>query len=149
MKVILLEDVKSLGKKGDVVNVADGYAHNFLFVKKLAMEATAGTMSELKAKKESQEKKKLREEQQAQELAQKIAGKTIEVKARVGEGGKLFGSITNKEIALALQKQLKLKQLDKRKVELSEPIKNLGEYQVKVKLYANIQAEFMVSVTAL
>lgn len=146
MKVMLLEDVKNLGKKGTVIKVADGYARNFLFPKKLAVEASAGVISEMTSKQESQARKKAREEQQAREIADRISGEIVEVSARMGEGGKLFGSITSKEVAQALQEKLGLQQLDKRKIELDDSIKTEGDFPAKIKLYANIQADFTIRV---
>ncbi len=149
MKVMLLEDVKNLGKKGTVIKVADGYARNFLFPKKLAVEASAGVISEMTSKQESQARKKAREEQQAREIADRISGEIVEVSARMGEGGKLFGSITSKEVAQALQEKLGLQQLDKRKIELDDSIKTEGDFPAKIKLYANIQADFTIRVKGL
>ena len=126
MKVILLKDVKGTGVKGDVVNVSDGYARNFLFPKGLAVEATKSNLNELKNKERAQQKRIEQEKQEARELAKKISDITLVIKAKSGENGKLFGSVTNKEIAQELKKQHNIT-IDRKKIVLDEPIKQLGQ----------------------
>lgn len=145
VKVILNEDVKKLGKKGDVVNVAEGYARNFLFPRNLAVEASSGNIKTLEQKKGAEAHKKELILQQAKELAQKIEGLNIKVATKVGEGGRLFGSVTSKDVADKLNEQHKIK-LDKKKIEL-DPIKSLGTYQATVKIHPEVQARFSVVVT--
>ena len=145
MKVILLEDVKGLGKKGDVVNAKDGYARNFLLPKGLAKEATEGNVKILQEQKTAKKKKKEAELQQAESLAEKLSKLTVEIESTAGENGKLFGSITTKDIAQALQSQHKIK-VDRRKIEMDNNIKDLGITEVKAKVYANVTATFKVHV---
>ncbi|NLN41406.1 MAG: 50S ribosomal protein L9, partial [Clostridiales bacterium] len=134
MKVILLKDVKGTGVKGDVVNISDGYARNFLFPKGLAIEATKANLDELKNKERAQQKRIEQEKQEARELAKKISEITLVIKAKSGENGKLFGSVTNKEIAQELKKQHNIT-IDRKKIVLDEPIKQLGQMELEVKLY--------------
>jgi large subunit ribosomal protein L9 len=145
MKVILKQDVPRLGKQGDVVNVNDGYARNFLFPRQLAQEATAGSLKEVERQRKLQAAKEQRAEEEARSLAQRLTGSKVVVTARSGEGGRLFGSITNQDIAAAIKKQLKLT-VDKRKIELKEPIKALGEYNVTLRLYTDVTSEIKVQV---
>lgn len=145
MKVILQQDVKGTGKKGQVLEVADGFARNFLFPKKLAIEATSGNLQDVAHKKASEEKRKEKEKADAQALAVKLNSLTVEVTTKTGEGGRLFGSITNKEIAEVLNKQHNVL-LDKRKLELKEPIKALGEYTITAKLHPEVSAKLQVKV---
>ncbi|ADL08961.1 50S ribosomal protein L9 [Thermosediminibacter oceani] len=146
MKVILLQDVKSLGKKGDLVNVADGYARNYLFPKNLAVEATPGNLAKLEQEKKARENKLAKEKKEAEELAQKIKKGTVTLKVKAGEQGKIFGSITSKDIAEALRQQYGV-EIDKRKVQLDEAIKSLGSYEVTVKLHPEVEARIIVRVT--
>lgn len=147
MKVILLQDVKGLGKKGEVVNAKDGYARNFLFPKNLATEATQGNVKVLE---EQRTAKKIRQEEElarAKELAEKISKFTVEIKSKSGENGKLFGSITTKEIADQLNKQHKIK-IDKRKIEVDGGnIKTIGTTMAEVKVYPNVSAKLKVHVS--
>lgn len=145
MKVILLQDVKGLGKKGDVANASDGYARNFLFPKGLAVEATEGNMKTLGEQKKSQQAKKEKELEEAKALAEKINAITVEIKTKAGEGGRLFGSVTGKEIAEALEKKHGIK-VDKRKMVLPEPIKVLGVTEVEVKVYPGVSGKLKVHV---
>lgn len=145
MKVILLQDVKGLGKKGEVVNASDGYARNFLFPKKAAIEATDGNMKTLKEQKNSQEMKKQQEIDDAKDLAKKIEKSPIEITAKAGEGGRLFGSVTSKDLAEMLEKQYKIK-IDKRKIVLPEPIRELGVRYVEVKLHTGVVGKLKVSI---
>lgn len=145
MKVILLKDVKGTGVKGDVVNISDGYARNFLFPKGLAIEATKANLDELKNKERAQQKRIEQEKQEARELAKKISEITLVIKAKSGENGKLFGSVTNKEIAQELKKQHNIT-IDRKKIVLNEPIKQLGQMDLEVKLYPEISGKLTVKV---
>jgi len=147
VKVILKEDVKALGKKGKVCEVTDGYARNFLIPRGLAVEATQGNVQDLAHKQKQEELRKQREKQEALDLSQKIENMDIIVKVKVGEKGRLFGSVTNKEIAEVLEKEYQLK-LDKRKIEVKEPIKGLGEYQTTVKLHSEVTARLKIKIEA-
>lgn len=145
MKVILTVDVKSLGKKGNVCEVSDGYARNFLFPKKLAVEATQGNLSDLASKKANEDRKKAKEKEDAQLLAEKLSSITVEVYTKTGEGGRLFGSVTNKEIAEALKSKHGI-EIDKRKIEVKEPIKALGNYTIQTKLHSEVSTQLKVVV---
>ena len=146
MKVILLQDVKGQGKKGEIVNASDGYARNFLFPKKLAIEANDTNMkawTRNKAKEEAAAAEKLAE---AQAQAKEIKGKTYVLKAKAGEGERLFGSVTNMDIAAALAEQgIKV---DKRNIELDGNIKTIGQYKVKIKMHPQVKTEITVDVQA-
>ena len=144
MKVILLKDIKSVGKKGDVVNAADGYARNYLFPRKLAEEATDTSMHILNKKNETERKKKTSEIEDAQKTANDLKDKVVKIIGKAGENGKLFGAITNKDIATALSKQLNL-DIDKKKI-VTETIKLLGTYEVEVKIYPEISTKIKVLV---
>jgi len=145
MKVILLQDVKSLGKKGEMVNVSDGYARNYLFPHKLAGEANAQAMNELKNR-ENAEKHRIDTEKQAAQAAAKIlAGKTLQIKAKAGQNGRLFGSVTAKEVAAQIEKDCGVA-VDKRKLTM-EDIKTYGVFAVEIKLYTGISAEFYVNIS--
>ncbi|MEI5908383.1 50S ribosomal protein L9 [Bacillus spongiae] len=146
MRVIFLKDVKGKGKKGEIKNVADGYAHNFLLKKGLAKEATNSAVSQLEGQqklKQKQEKAELEEAKKLKETLEKI---TLELKAKSGEGGRLFGSITTKQIAEKLHKGHKIK-IDKRKMELDDAIRSLGYTNVPVKLHHEVIATLKVHVT--
>ncbi|WP_026476786.1 50S ribosomal protein L9 [Alkaliphilus transvaalensis] len=145
MKVILNQDVKGLGKKGDVVNASDGYARNFLFPKKLAVEATSGNVRSVEEQKKYQQIRKDKELDEAKALAEKIEKLTVELKAKAGDGGRLFGSVTAKEIVEALQKKHKIK-IDKRKMNLPDPIRELGVRLVEIKIYPGVVANLKVHV---
>lgn len=145
MKVILLQDVKSLGKKGEIVNISDGYARNFVLPKKLGLEANAKNMNDLKLQKANEEKKAKEQLEAAKELAKTVESKEVTVKMRSGEGGKAFGSISSKEIAEEAKKQCAL-ELDKKKIQLPEPIKALGAYEVNIKLHPKVSAKLKVKV---
>ena len=144
MKVILLEDVAGKGKAGDIVNVSDGYARNFLFPKKLAQEATAGNLNAAKQKLAAKEHKKAVDKQNAQDVAKDLNGKTVTIKGKRGDGGKLFGAVTAKEIAAALKEQYGY-DVDKKKFTVPT-IKEIGEYTVPVKLYAEVSTQIKVNV---
>ena len=145
MKVILLEDVKSLGKKGEIVDVSDGYARNMLLPKKLGVEANAKNINDLKLQKANEDKVAKEILEQARALAADIAEKSITVSIKVGEGGKTFGSVSSKEIAEAVKEQMHL-EIDKKKIQLKEQIKTLGTHIVSVKLHPEVTAELNVSV---
>ena len=142
MKVILLEDVKKIGKKGDVINTSDGYARNYLFPKKLAQEATDANLHILNNKKENERKQKLAELEAAQKLAQELKGKEIKLSAKTGENGKLFGAITNKDVAELIDKQYGVK-VAKKKI-VMETIKVAGGYEIEVKLYPEVTTKMRV-----
>lgn len=145
MKVILLQDVKSLGKKGEIVDVSDGYAKNFLFTKKLGVEANSKNLNDLKLKKANEEKVAAQNLQDAKELAEAIAEKTVVVRLKAGEGGKTFGSVSNKEIAEEAKAQHGL-DIDKKKIVINEPIKSIGSYEVTVKLHPKVTGTIKVKV---
>jgi len=145
MKVIFLKDVKGKGKKGEVKNVADGYAHNFLLKQGLAVEANLSNVSSLNAQKKKEEKLAAEELAEAKQLKAKIDEITVELTAKSGEGGRLFGSITSKQIAEELQKKYSIK-IDKRKIELEDAIRTLGVTKVPVKLYPEVTATLNVHV---
>lgn len=140
MKVVLLEDVKGSGKKGELINVSDGYARNYLFPRKLAKEANAQALNELKNAAEAKAFKIKSETDAAQKTASLINGKTVKFYAKAGQGGRLFGSITAKEIAEELKKQFKV-DIDKRKINLDGDIKAFGTYECEIKLYSGITAK--------
>ncbi len=144
MKVILLADVKGQGKKGELCNVSDGYARNFLFPKKLAVEADAAAMSELKSKNASAEHHKKEEKAAAQRLAEQLEGKRFTLTAKAGANGKLFGSVTSKEIAAEVTRATGIS-IDRKKLNVAD-IKAYGEYTAEIKLYTGISAKFTVEV---
>lgn len=145
MEVILLQDVKSLGKKGEVVKVNDGYARNFILPKKLGVEKTDKAMHELKLQKAAEEKRQQEILEEAQALAKNIEAGSITLKIKAGEGGRTFGSVSTKEIAVALKDQLQL-EIDKKKLQLADPIRNFGTYHVPVRLHPKVTAEITVKV---
>ncbi len=145
MKVILLKDVKGLGKEGDLVNSKDGYARNFLFPKNLAVEATPANLKKWEENNKLMEEKRQEEIREANALKDRIEKLTVEIKAKGGSAGKLFGSITSQDIALALNKQHKI-DVDKRKIDLKDNIKTTGLKEVEVKLYPEISAKMKVNV---
>ncbi|MDE5053585.1 50S ribosomal protein L9 [Niallia taxi] len=148
MKVIFLKDVKGKGKKGEVKNVADGYAQNFLLKQGLAVEANAGAVSTLNAQKKKEEKLAADELEEAKALKEKIEKLTVELTAKSGEGGRLFGSITSKQIADELKKKHQIK-IDKRKIDLNDAIRSLGVTKVAVKLHQEVTATLNVHVKEL
>lgn len=145
MKVILLEDVKALGKKGEIVNVNDGYARNFILPKKLGLEATGKNLNDLKLQKNNQEKIAKENLEAAKKLAAELEATKVELKIKVGEGGRVFGSVSSKEIAAAAKAQLKI-DIDKKKIQQKEAIKSLGTHLVPVKLHPEVTAELKVVV---
>lgn len=146
MKVILLQDVKSLGKKGDIVEVNDGYARNFLLKTKKGVEANNKNMNDLKLHKANQDKIAQEQLEAARELGKKLEESKVTVSIKTGEGGRAFGSVSSKEIAAAAQEQLGL-DIDKKKVQLKEQLKSLGTFHVPVKLHPKVTAELTVKVT--
>lgn len=146
MKVILLADVKGTGKKQEIVNVSDGYARNFLFPKKLAMEATPGAAKEIERKQAAERQREMERRAAAEKKAASLRGKVITVVAKCGAQGRLYGSVTGQEIAAALQAQHGV-EVDKRKIDLAEAIRTVGETDVIVKLYPEISAKMTVRVT--
>lgn len=145
MKVILKEDVKSLGKKGEIVNVNDGYARNFILKTNKGVEATAKNLNDLKLKKANDEKLEKEQYEAAKELGAKLEAGKITVSIKTGEGGKAFGSVSSKEIAAEVKVQLEL-EVDKKKIVLKEPLKSLGTFKVPVKLHPKVTAELTVDV---
>ena len=142
MKVILLQDVKKVGKKGDVIEASDGYARNFLFPRKLAQEANDSNMHILNNKKENERKEKLAQLEAAQKLAGELKGKEITIKAKTGESGKLFGAITSKDVAELIKEQYKI-EVDKKKI-VMDTIKLAGGYEIDVKLYPEVSTKMKV-----
>lgn len=145
MKVILKADIKGVGKKGEVINASDGYARNFLFPRNLALEATEGNLASLQEKKDSEKFRKQEEFKEARELAKKLGGVTVSFKVKTGENGRLFGSITTKDIAEELKNQHGI-DIDKRKIVLDEAIKSIGKYNLEVKVYPDVSAKLKVEV---
>lgn len=145
MKVILLKDMKGTGKKGDIINASDGHARNYLIPKGFAKEATAGNLRELENQNETKKKKADAALAEAQELAEKLSKLDVRFRSKTGEGGRLFGSITNKDIADQLEKSHGIV-LDKKKISLEEPIRTVGATRVHIKVYPNVGAELKVIV---
>lgn len=145
MKVILLEDVKSLGKKGEVVDVSDGYARNAILPKKLGVEASGKNLNDLKLQNRHKDKVAAENLENARQLAEVLNKTTVEVRLKGGEGGRAFGSISSKEISQALREQAGL-DIDKKKMHLKENLKNLGSYEVPVKLHPQVTANLTVRV---
>ncbi len=145
MKVILLEDVKAQGKKGEIIEVSDGYARNVLIAKKLGVEATPKALNDLKLQKKHAEKVAQEQYEAAVELGKEVETKKVVVKAKCGEGGRMFGTVSTKEIAAAAKAQINL-ELDKKKMQLSDPIKALGTYEIPVKLHQKVTAKLTVQV---
>lgn len=148
MQVILLEDVKAHGKKGEIINVSDGYARNFILPKKLGLEATPKNLNDLKLQKAAQAKKEQEILEAAQKLKEEIETKSISLKIKSGEGGRTFGSISTKEISIAVKEQLGY-DIDKKKYTLNDPIRNMGTYSVPIKLHPKVTAELKVKVDSL
>ncbi len=147
MKVILLDNIKGVGKKDEVINASDGYARNFLFPKKLAVEANSENMSKLNNKKEANNYRKDLEKQAAEETAKKLKGILLKINVKAGENGKIFGGVTAKEISDTLKAQANI-EVDKKKIELKEQIKTLGTFSVNVKLYEGVTGVLKVDVLA-
>ena len=145
MKVVLLQDIAGTGKKDDIINVSDGYARNFLFPRKLAAEASAAALNDIKNKERAKEHRIAEEKKAAQALADKLNGTTVKLQAKAGSSGKLFGSVTSKEVAEAITKFCGT-EIDKKKVNLTSDIKAFGTYECEVKLYTGIAAKLYVLV---
>ena len=147
MRVILKENIKSIGKKDEIINVSDGYARNYLFVKNWAVEATPGNLAKLQTKKDSAAFKRSQEKEEAEKIAEKLSKITLEFKVRAGENGKIFGGVSSKEIAEKLDKDYKII-VDKKKIDLKEPIKILGVKRVEIKLFEGVVGVVKVSTKA-
>jgi len=147
VKIVLREDVDTLGRKGDLLEVADGYARNYLVPRGLAMKATKGVVAQAESMRRSREVKESRDRDSAQAIAGQLGSKALEVKARAGEGGKLFGSITAADIAEAIHAQTGI-EVDRRKVDLAEPIRELGDADITVKLHTDVSVAVVVHVVA-
>lgn len=147
MKVILLQDIKNVGKKEQIIEANDGYARNYLFPKKLAIEATKDNMLKLQAKKTSEANKKNAEIESNKEIAKKLEKIELAIKAKAGENGKIFGGITSKEISEELKKQYKF-DIDKKKIVLKETIKNLGRFSAEIKFGDRVNAKLTLNITA-
>lgn len=145
MKVILLQDEKKLGKKGDLVEVNDGYARNYVLPKKIGVEATAANMNDYKLHKANEAKVAKEQLEAAQALGKELETKSVSVKIKAGTGGRAFGSVAGKEIAAAAKEQLGI-EIDKKKIVLAEPLKNFGSYDVTVKLHPQVTAKLNVKV---
>lgn len=145
MKIILIQDVKKLGKKGEIINVNDGYARNYILPQKLGIEANSKNLNDLKLQKIKEEKDAQKLLDDAKELAEKIGGQVVAVKIKGGEGGKVFGSISSKEIAEAMKKQCGL-EIDKKKIQLQEPIRSFGTHEVGIKLHPQVTGTLRVKV---
>ena len=147
MKVILLSDIKGVGKKDQIIEASDGYARNYLFPKNLAVEANNTNMSKLKAKQESNQFRKDTEKKEAEELAKRLKGIMLKVRVKAGENGKIFGGVTSKEISEGLKKDYNI-DVDKKKINLSDTIKNLGTITVDIKLYEGVIGKLKVDIIA-
>jgi len=145
MKIILLQDIKNVGKKDQIINASDGYAKNFLFPRNLAEEATDKNLAKLKAKQKVEQDKKDKEKEEAKEIAKKLETITVKIKSKAGENGKLFGAITSKDISDELNKQYNIS-IDKKKIVLNEGIKTLGSITVDVKLYEGVTGKLTIHV---
>jgi len=146
MEVVLLEDVKSLGKKGEIVKVSEGYARNFILPKKLGVQATAKNLNDLKLKKANQERVAAQQLAAAKELGEKLEKASVTLSIKAGDNGKAFGSVSGKEISKAIQEQLDL-EVDKKKLVLPEPLKTFGTHEVPIKLHKDVTAKLSVKVT--
>ena len=147
MKVILLSDIKGVGKKDQVIEASDGYARNFLFPKKLAVEANSTNMNNLKAKQESNQYRKDVEKQEAKKIAEKLKGIMLKVRVKAGENGKIFGGVTSREIAEGLKKDYNIV-IDKKKIMLADTVKTLGTIKVDIKLYEGVTGKLKVDIIA-
>ena len=145
MKVLLTEDVKKLGKKGEIVEVSDGYAKNYILPQKLGMEATKAIQNEWQVRKGSEANRKEKEKQEALALAKVLTGKSVTIRTKAGEGGRLFGSITTKEVAELIHQQLGL-EVDKKKLTLNAAVKAIGQYTVSIRLHTEATAEILLKV---
>ena len=145
MKVILLQDVKDIGKKDDIVNVSDGYARNFLFPRKWAMEATENAVKVVERKREAERRKEAEARAAAEEVAAKLKNKVVVLKVKCGDKGRLYGSATAQEVADAIKSEYGV-DVDKRKVEIKEAVRQLGDYEVKVRLYPGVSSKMILRV---
>ena len=145
MRVILLENVKGVGKKDEIINANDGYVRNFLIPRKLAVEANAQNMAKLESKKSSKEHKKMTEKKEAEELAKKLEKILLKIQVKAGENGKIFGGVTAKEISEQLQKQYSFN-IDKKKIELKETIKTTGIFNIDLKLFEGVNGKLKIHV---
>ena len=145
MKVVLRDDVENVGRKGDLIEVTDGFARNFLVPRRLAMKATKGVVQQAEAMRRNREARDARDREAAQALADQLTGRRIELRARAGEGGRLFGSVTPADVVDAVRAQTGV-ELDRRKTQLAEPLKELGAVEVPVKLHADVEAMLTVDV---
>jgi len=146
MKVILLADIKGVGKKDEIINSSDGYARNYLLPKKLAVEANANNLAKLKSKQDSNNFRKAEEKKEAQNISEKLKQITLQIKVKAGENQKIFGSITSKEISENLKEKYKI-DIDKKKIDLKEPLKNLGTFNVNIKLYEGVIGNLKIQIT--
>ncbi|QNM04649.1 50S ribosomal protein L9 [Qiania dongpingensis] len=146
MEVVLMEDVKALGKKGQIVKVNDGYARNYILPKKLGVEATAKNLNDLKLKQAHDEKMAQEQLEAARSFAARLESCTVELAVKSGEGGKVFGSVSSKEIVAAAKEQLDM-ELDKKKIQIQEPIKTLGTHEILIRLHKDVTAKLKVHVT--
>ena len=147
MKVILKDNIKGVGKKNEVINASDGYARNFLFPKNLAVEATPENMQKLNSQNQAKQYRKDQEKEQAQEIAKKLETLTVEIKVQAGENGKIFGSVSSKEVAESLEKQYKIS-IDKKKTEIKEPIKVLGTRTIEARLFEGVIGKIKINVVS-
>ena len=145
MKVILMQDIKGVGKKDEVINASDGYARNFLFPKKMAVEANTENMAKLKGRNDSKQHKKDVQKQEALDISKKLENITLTLKVKAGENGKIFGGVTAKEISEGLNKQYQIK-IDKKKIDLKETIKNLGTFTIDAKLYEGVIGKIKIHI---
>ncbi len=145
MKVVLRDDVENIGRKGDLIEVTDGFARNFLVPRGLAMKATKGVVQQAEAMRRNREARDARDREAAQALADQLTGQRIELRARAGEGGRLFGSVTSADVAHAVRAQTGV-ELDRHKTQLAEPLKELGAVEVRVKLHADVEVTLTVDV---
>ena len=145
MKVILLDNIKGVGKKDEIINASDGYARNYLFPKKLAVEATKENLGKLESKNEANKFKKQTEKNDAIEVSNKLKELVLTIKVKAGENGKIFGGVTSKEISENLKEQYKI-EIDKKKIEVKETIKNIGRFTINIKLYEGVNAKLTVNI---
>ena len=145
MKVVLLKDVANMGRRDDILTVSDGYARNFLFPQKLAAEATPGTLKEIERKRAAQDAREAEQKAEAEAKAKMLTGKVIALQVKCGEKGRLYGSVTNAEIAEALEKQYGV-QTDKRKIDIGDPIREIGMREISIWLYAGVTAKMKLDV---
>jgi len=147
MKVILLQDVKGVGKKDQMIEAADGYVRNFLLPKKLAVEATKANIASLESKKKSAEQQRVKELEDARAMKAMLESKTIKISQKTGEGGRLFGSVTNKEVAQALKDQENI-EIDRKKITITDAIKKVGEYHAEIKLHTDVAAKLKLEISS-